>query len=119
MIAIKSDRYYDKLEKRRGEIIRTLEHVQNEQRIVDENKDWIDRAAYESRCHLLDNLASWYANETVRINAALRRITEGGYGICLGCREPIDARRLETAPEATFCAECQTNREGLTDSGNH
>jgi DnaK suppressor protein len=119
MIAIRNDQYYYMLEKRRGEIMRTLEHVQNEQRIVDENKDWIDRAAYASRCHLLDNLASWYANESVRINAALKRITEAQYGICLGCREPIDARRLEATPEAAFCAECQKTREGLTDSVSH
>ena len=119
MIAIKNDPYYEKLEKRRGEIMRTLEHVRKEQRTVDENKDWIDRAAYQSRCHLLGSLNSWYANETARINAALKRITEGRYGVCLGCREPIDARRLETAPEAAFCAECQKAREGLTDSGSH
>jgi DnaK suppressor protein len=115
MIAIKNEQYYDKLKNRRGEIMRTLEHVQKEQRTVDENRDWIDRAAYQSRCHLLASLADWYANETSRINAALRRITEGRYGVCLGCRGPIDARRLEAAPESDFCAECQKTREELAD----
>lgn len=114
MIAIKSDQYYDTLEKRRGEIMRTLEHLQKDQRMLDENKDWIDRAAYESRCHLLGSLASWYATETARVNAALKRITEGQYGVCLGCRAPIAVHRLETAPEAAFCAECQRTREDLT-----
>ena len=46
MNAIKNEAYYNKLKNRRGEIIRTLEHVQKEQRTVDENKEWIDRAAY-------------------------------------------------------------------------
>jgi RNA polymerase-binding transcription factor DksA len=115
MIVIKRDRHYDKLEKRRGEILRTLEYLQNEQRMVDENTDWIDRAAYASRCHLLGSLATWYANETARINAALKRITEGRYGVCLGCREPIEAHRLETTPEMDFCAACQKDREGLAD----
>ena len=112
MIAIKNDPYYEKLKKRRNEIMRTLEYVQKEQRTVDENKDWTNRAAYQSRCHLLRSLADWYTNETSRINAALKRITEGRYGVCLGCREVIDARRLETAPDAAFCAECQNVRKG-------
>jgi DnaK suppressor protein len=115
MIAVKNEQYYDKLTRRRSETTRTLQHVQREQRTVDENKDWIDKAAYESRCRLLGSLADWYANETARINAALMRITEGRYGVCLGCRAPIDARLLETIPETAFCAECQRSREKPTD----
>ena len=116
MIAIKNEPYYDKLKKRRGEIMRTLEHVQDEQRTVDENTEWIDRAAYESRCQLLDNLADWYADERKRTDAALIRITEGKYGVCLACQEPIEPHRLETVPEAVFCAGCQKLRKQLTDS---
>ena len=96
----KYESYYELLRKRRNETMLTLAHVQSEQRAVDESKDWIDRAAYENRVHLLDNLASWYANETARIDEALIRIAEGNYGICLGCRTPIDPRRLESQPEA-------------------
>lgn len=113
MNAIKQDKYCDQLRKRRNEIMMTLEHVQREQRAMDDNKDWIDRAAYESRIHLLDNLTDWYVNETARIDAALIRIAEGTYGICVGCQAPIDARRLETTPAAIFCAACQTMREEL------
>src|SRR4029434_299595 len=100
MNAIRNEAYYNKLKNRRGESIRTLEHVQKEQRTVDENKEWIDRAAYESRCHLLDSLADWYVHETTRIDDALTRITEGRYGVCLGCHEPIETHRLATALDA-------------------
>jgi DnaK suppressor protein len=113
MIAIKTTTYHDRLRNRRNEIMMTLEHVQKEQRAVDENKDWIDRAAYDSRIHLLDNLAEWYTNETARIDEALIRIAEGRYGLCIGCHNPIEPPRLETTPEAAFCAECQKAREAL------
>jgi DnaK suppressor protein len=116
MNAIKNEEYYDKLRHRRREIMRTLEHVHKEQHTVEENKEWIDRAAYESRCHLLESLAGWYLRETTRIDDALTRITEGRYGACLGCQEPIEPHRLETAPDAVFCVECQKIREELTDS---
>lgn len=108
-----NETYRERLRKRRGEIIRTLEHVRNEQRAVDDNKDWIDQAAYESRLALLGSLINWYLKETERIDDALVRIAEERYGVCRGCREPIEPHRLETAPEAAFCAECQRSREDL------
>ncbi|HEX6173838.1 MAG TPA: TraR/DksA family transcriptional regulator [Candidatus Binatia bacterium] len=113
MIAYKTDKCYEKLQKRQGEITRTLEHVQKERRTVEENKKWIDKAAYQSRCHLLDRLADWYLKETTIIQQALMRISEGRYGICVACREPIEPQRLETAPEAEFCAQCQKLRESV------
>lgn len=116
MNVTKYESYHDLLKKRRNKMMLTLTHVRNEQRVVDENKHAIDRSAYKSRLHLLGNLADWYAKETARIDEALTRIAEGKYGICLGCREPIDARRLEAAPEAMFCAACQTMREKLSEA---
>jgi len=82
---------------------------------VEENKEWIDRAAYESRCHMLDSLADWYVHETTRVDDALTRITEARYGACLGCREPIDPLRLEANPEAAFCTGCQNIREEVIE----
>jgi len=111
MIAIKNEQYYEKLKKRQSEIIRTLEHVRKEQRTVDENKEWIDKTGYNSRCQLLGSLAEWYAKESARINDALIRFRQGRDGICLSCRDSIESYRLDTAPEAIFCAECQRSRE--------
>lgn len=76
MITNKNEEYYERLRERRGEILRTLDYLNKEQRTLAENKHSIDRAAYESRCHLLDSLADWYANETTRIDQALMRSRE-------------------------------------------
>jgi RNA polymerase-binding transcription factor DksA len=114
MIAIKNEDYFDELRKRRDKTAMTLEYVRKEQSIVDENTEWIDKAAYQSRRDLLDSLAEWYVDEATRIDDALVRITEGRHGICLGCLGVIEPRRLEALPEAAFCAECQRNREALT-----
>ena len=114
MNAIKNPEYYERLKTRRNEVMMTLAHVHKEQRTMEENKDRIDCAAYESRLRLLDNLTCWYVDEIARIDEALIRIAEGTYGICVGCHEPIDARRLETTPVAIFCAPCQAMREELS-----
>ena len=42
----------------------------------------------------------------VRIEAALRRIEAGEYGLCLKCEEEIDIRRLELDPATPFCLAC-------------
>lgn len=41
------------------------------------------------------------------LEAALRRLAEGGYGVCQRCLEPISAKRLEALPWARFCVYCQ------------
>ena len=42
------------------------------------------------------------------IDAALQRLNEGDYGVCEVCDRPIDLRRLEAAPHALRCIDCQT-----------
>ncbi|MEZ4518128.1 MAG: TraR/DksA C4-type zinc finger protein [Chloroflexota bacterium] len=48
--------------------------------------------------------------QVAQIEAALRRIDEGTYGICLSCGEPIAPGRLEVLPYATLCIRCQSKR---------
>lgn len=45
------------------------------------------------------------------INAALGRISQGEYGYCLHCEEPISAQRLHAAPESAYCLNCQAYKE--------
>ena len=48
------------------------------------------------------------ATDGVRlVDLALQRITEGTYGTCTECGEPIEERRLLTLPEAALCTNCQ------------
>lgn len=41
------------------------------------------------------------------IKAALQRISEGRYGICLDCEDQIPQARLDLVPAAIRCRECQ------------
>jgi len=47
------------------------------------------------------------AEELAGLEGALRRLSEGDYGICTECGEPIARERLFANPAATRCAECQ------------
>ena len=105
--------YWDKLRLRAIEVERAIRHVEKELREVEENTEWVDRAAYESRVSLLDGLIALYRNEMEQIEKAHSRVEERSYGLCMACHEPIEADRLEVYPAAQFCFECQDYRERL------
>jgi DnaK suppressor protein len=41
------------------------------------------------------------------VRAALHRINEGIYGVCLHCEEDINPKRLNAVPWAPYCISCQ------------
>jgi DnaK suppressor protein len=51
------------------------------------------------------------ARELALIDAAMERLVEGSYGVCVDCGETIQPERLAAYPEAARCAACQTALE--------
>jgi DnaK suppressor protein len=45
------------------------------------------------------------------IDAALKRIDEGTFGVCTRCGKPISAERLEALPWATLCIDDKRKQE--------
>ncbi|MBT9281527.1 MAG: TraR/DksA C4-type zinc finger protein [Hydrogenibacillus schlegelii] len=52
--------------------------------------------------HYHDALAHWE-----EIDAALRRLDDGTYGVCERCGSAIDPERLWVVPTARYCIHCQ------------
>jgi DnaK suppressor protein len=46
-----------------------------------------------------------------KIDAALRKIEDGEFGVCEECSEPIAQKRLEARPETTLCIRCKEDQE--------
>jgi DnaK suppressor protein len=42
-----------------------------------------------------------------QVGAALRRMEDGEFGVCVECEEPISPKRLAAVPWATYCLRCQ------------
>ncbi len=51
--------------------------------------------------------------ELEAIDAALKRLEAGTFGVCVDCSEPIATPRLLATPEATRCIACQEKSEHL------
>jgi DnaK suppressor protein len=47
----------------------------------------------------------------MQIDAALERIDDGEFGICLDCEEAISRKRLAAVPWAGYCLHCQELRD--------
>ena len=45
------------------------------------------------------------------IDAALRKMEDGSYGICENCPKPIPKKRLTAMPHAPLCIKCQEIEE--------
>jgi DnaK suppressor protein len=45
------------------------------------------------------------------MDAALRRIDDGSYGMCGSCGQPIAEERLEALPWTTRCIDCKRREE--------
>ena len=48
-----------------------------------------------------------------QIRAALRRIENESFGICLRCERSISKKRLDALPWAAFCVSCQESVDEL------
>ena len=55
--------------------------------------------------------ASSEGRALMEINAALRRLYNGEYGICESCGQPIGRARLEAMPHARLCVACKEKEE--------
>jgi DnaK suppressor protein len=52
-----------------------------------------------------------HISEIRDIEAALRRINVGAYGVCVDCDDDIEVARLRAYPTAKRCLPCQENFE--------
>ncbi len=104
----------------RGEIRSTLERSANETH-VQIAKEVRDREDESFSTLIVDlNFAEIErdADELRRVESALRRANEGGYGLCIDCDAVIPKARLEAEPTALRCVRCQERYEHTHATGN-
>jgi RNA polymerase-binding transcription factor DksA len=89
------------LTERRARVDADLEH--GKEPLV---ADFADQAIQVQNDEALAAIGVAANAEVSAIDAALRRLKEGLYGICRGCGGEIAAARLQAVPHAVTCAAC-------------
>lgn len=97
--------FRSRLEARRAELNRRLGRIEASLEETPD-PDWEERATERGGDEVLEDLGSAGLAELRMIDAALRRIEDGTYGICVNCGEAIAEARLEAVPHAARCRDC-------------
>ena len=74
-------------------------------------KDVEDRATEREDDEAMEHLGNAGLGEMRQIEAALHRIDEGIYGICVNCGENILPARLNAVPFAARCRTCAREQD--------
>jgi DnaK suppressor protein len=69
-----------------------------------------DDGSRVSRLQVTARLISAARQQLDDTEAALARVDDGSYGLCLHCEEPIATERLAILPSARYCMSCQPRR---------
>lgn len=120
---IDTDRFRRDLLDRRERVAAAIRHLQEEHpgSLNDETGDLMSSSSMDQ--HLADTATETFDRELdyslgeasehvlAEIDAALKRIDEGTFGVCAACGNEIDAERLEAVPYATLCIEDKRKQE--------
>lgn len=74
--------------------------------------DSLDRAAQASRAYLSAAEAANTESVLVQVQAALLRLEQETFGVCVCCKKPIPVARLARVLTATMCIPCHRERNG-------
>lgn len=70
-----------------------------------------DQASFESERNFEIRIKDRERKLINKVKEAIKRVGEGGYGICESCGEPIAVKRLMVRPVTTFCIHCKSEME--------
>jgi len=74
---------------------------------IETSPDELDRIQHASDREWAMSSLERNSNWLREVRTALRRIDAGTFGICIGCDENIDPKRLAAVPWASACIVCQ------------
>ena len=93
------------LRSHRKELQQRLDNIEHElDKPADPNAE--ERAIEREGDEVLEGVGQAGLNEIRGIDAALKRIADGTYGICASCGEGISEDRLKAVPYAVKCRNC-------------
>lgn len=98
-------KYQETLQAKQAELLGVLRNREGIE--IEKSPDALDEvqraAERELAIRTLDRESSLLRN----VRAALQRIDQGHYGVCLHCEEDISVKRLQAVPWTPYCIECQ------------
>ena len=111
--ASKTNGFREVLERSEAELDRVLRN--RDGIAIEKSADQMDEIQYASERDLAIRNVDRESRLLLQVRAALRRIRDGSFGICIDCESAISPKRLSAVPSASRCIECQA----AADRGEH
>lgn len=99
----------------RDDLLKAVKKQQVSENVPLDNGDSVDQASQSIEKELLFELSDNERMTLDQIEAALRKIEKGNYGLCESCQKPISKPRLLALPFARYCISCQSSSESVPE----
>jgi DnaK suppressor protein len=107
------NKYKNVLEDKQTELLRMIRN--RDGIVIEKSADALDEVQYATERELAIRSLDRDSNLLRNVRAALSRIEDGSFGVCLHCEEDISPKRLTALPSTAFCIVCQE----LADRGRY
>ena len=98
--------FQEMLEQKEAELVHVLR--QRNGIAIEKSADEMDEIQYASERDMAIRSVDRETTLLREVKAALGRIYDGSFGICLDCESTISAKRLAAVPWASRCIQCQS-----------
>ena len=93
------------LQRKEAELVRVLR--KRDDIAIEKSADQMDESQYASERDLAIRNVDRESSLLRQVKAALRRIHDGSFGMCIECESAIGPKRLAAVPWASRCIQCQ------------
>ena len=104
------------LERRRRDLSTvqaSMSHELDAMQSVERDSEYEETAQVAQAEYTLTSIHDSRRREVEQVDAALRKLEDGTYGLCTDCELEIPTDRLLAVPYALRCADCAAAREAL------
>lgn len=108
---IDTAKYKKLLEDRLAALVSKLSEIDEDLKEHGTEADFEERATEIAGDEVLEGLGVQGLKEAQQIKAALQRIEDGSYGICVQCEEEIPEKRLDLLPHTPLCTTCMAGEK--------
>jgi DnaK suppressor protein len=99
------EKYKEMLEAKQAELSLGLRN--RDEIVIEKTPDALDEVQRAGERELAIRTLDREATLLRSVRAALRRIADGSYGVCMHCDEEIKPKRLQAVPWTSYCIRCQ------------
>ena len=106
MTGIELEDLRETLERTKAEFVRVMRTRAGIE--IEKSADQMDEIQYASERDLAICNVDRETKLLRQVNAALRRVQDGSFGVCVECESQIGSKRLIALPWALRCIECES-----------